>query len=35
MAFKFERLLVWQKAVELSDAINQLAKGFPGTKSMF
>jgi four helix bundle protein len=29
MAFKFEKLIVWQKAVDLSAAINQLAKGFP------
>jgi len=29
MAFKFEKLIVWQKAVDLSDPINQLAKKFP------
>jgi len=29
MAFKFENLLVWQKAVDLSDVVNQLAKNFP------
>ena len=29
MAFKFEKLFVWQKAVDLSDTINQLAKSFP------
>jgi four helix bundle protein len=29
MAFKFEKLLVWQKAVDLSDAVNQLTKKFP------
>jgi four helix bundle protein len=29
MPFKFERLIVWQKAVELSDVINQLTKTFP------
>ncbi|MEI9809404.1 MAG: four helix bundle protein [Bacteroidota bacterium] len=29
MAFKFEKLLVWQKAVDLSDRIHQLSKGFP------
>ncbi len=29
MPFKFEKLLVWQKAVELSDIIHQLAKTFP------
>lgn len=29
MAFKFERLLVWQKAVDLSDMIDKLTKKFP------
>jgi four helix bundle protein len=29
MAFKFENLLVWQKAVDLSDTVSQIAKGFP------
>jgi four helix bundle protein len=29
MPFKFEKLIVWQKAVELSDIINQLTKSFP------
>ena len=29
MPFKFEKLLVWQKAVDLSDIINQLSKSFP------
>jgi four helix bundle protein len=29
MPFKFEKLLVWQKAVHLSDIINQLVKSFP------
>ena len=29
MAFKFEKLIVWQKAVDLSDAVNQGTKGFP------
>lgn len=29
MAFKFERLLVWQKAVEISDAVHVLTKRFP------
>ncbi|MEQ1676712.1 MAG: four helix bundle protein [Chitinophagaceae bacterium] len=29
MAFKFERLIVWQKAVDLSDVVNQVTKGFP------
>ncbi len=29
MPFKFEKLIVWQKAVELSDVINQLTKSFP------
>jgi four helix bundle protein len=29
MAFKFERLKVWQKAVALSDMVNQVVKEFP------
>lgn len=29
MSFKFEKLIVWQKAVELSDFISQLTKSFP------
>jgi four helix bundle protein len=29
MPFKFEKLIVWQKAVELSDQVNQLVKNFP------
>jgi four helix bundle protein len=29
MPFKFEKLIVWQKAVDLSDLINQLTKSFP------
>ena len=29
MAFKFEKLIVWQKAVDLSETISQLSKSFP------
>src|SRR5882672_7347441 len=29
MAFKFEKLIVWQKAVDLSDEVHQVAKTFP------
>ena len=29
MAFKFENLLVWQRAVELSNSIDSLTKEFP------
>jgi four helix bundle protein len=29
MAFKFENLQVWQKALDLSEEINQLTKSFP------
>jgi four helix bundle protein len=29
MAFKFEKLIVWQKALELSDTVHQLTKCFP------
>ncbi len=29
MAFKFENLQVWHRALELSDEINQLTKTFP------
>ena len=29
MAFKFEKLVVWQKAIDLSDNVHQLTKNFP------
>ncbi len=29
MPFKFEKLIVWQKATHLSDYVNQLTKTFP------
>src|SRR5687768_13557535 len=29
MAFKFENLLIWKKAVDLSDIVNTLTKTFP------
>jgi four helix bundle protein len=29
MAFKFENLQVWQKALDLSESVNQLTKSFP------
>ncbi|MCA4897517.1 MAG: four helix bundle protein [Bacteroidota bacterium] len=29
MAFKFEKLLVWQKAVDLSELVDQVSKNFP------
>lgn len=29
MSFKFEKLKVWQKALELADEIDQLTKTFP------
>ena len=29
MPFKFEKLIVWQKALDLSEAINRLTKQFP------
>jgi len=29
MAFKFEKLLVWQKAVDLSELVDQVNKKFP------
>lgn len=29
MAFKFEKLLIWQKAVELSDLVHVVSKSFP------
>ncbi|HEX6848038.1 MAG TPA: four helix bundle protein [Chitinophagaceae bacterium] len=29
MAFKFEKLIVWQKSLDLSDEVNQLTKDFP------
>ena len=33
MAFKFEKLVVWQLAVDLSEKINDLCKGFPKEES--
>lgn len=29
MSFKFEKLIVWQKAVDLSDKVDSLTKKFP------
>ena len=29
MAFKFEKLLVWQKALDLSEIVNQVTRNFP------
>jgi len=29
MPFKFEKLIVWQKAIDLSDKIHELTKKFP------
>lgn len=29
MAFKFEKLLVWQRAIDLSEAVYLLTKTFP------
>lgn len=29
MAFKFEKLIVWQKSVDLSDSIHTLTRSFP------
>lgn len=29
MSFKFEKLIVWQKSIDLSDEVNQLTKTFP------
>lgn len=29
MAFKFENLLVWQKAMDLNDMVFQISKSFP------
>jgi four helix bundle protein len=29
MAFKFEKLIVWQKAVDLSERVDQVSKRFP------
>jgi four helix bundle protein len=29
MAFKFEKLIVWQKAADLSEMVNELVKNFP------
>jgi len=29
MAFRFEELLVWQRAIDFNDQISQLVKSFP------
>ncbi|MDB5088563.1 MAG: hypothetical protein JWR09_2557 [Mucilaginibacter sp.] len=29
MSFKFEKLIVWQKAVDLAASVHELTKGFP------
>lgn len=29
MSFKFEKLLVWQKALDLADIVDSVTKGFP------
>jgi len=29
MKFKFEKLIIWQKAMDLGEDINELIKGFP------
>lgn len=29
MAFKFEKLIVWQKAIDLSEEVHQMTKQFP------
>ena len=29
MAFKFEKLIVWQKSVDLSNAVHELTRSFP------
>lgn len=29
MSFKFEKLIVWQKALELSETVHNTSKGFP------
>ena len=33
MPFKFEKLLVWQKALVLADEINELLKTFPNSET--
>jgi four helix bundle protein len=29
MSFKFEKLVIWQKAMDLAEEIHELSKGFP------
>lgn len=29
MGFKFEKLIVWQKALDLAESVHELTKGFP------
>lgn len=33
MAFKFEKLIVWQKALDLADFVNELTQAFPKHES--
>lgn len=32
MSFKFEKLIAWQKALDLSDVVNEASKKFPKTE---
>lgn len=32
MKFKFEKLIIWQKAMELGESINSMANGFPAAE---
>ena len=32
MAFKFEKLQVWQKALDLTEKVDYITRAFPGTE---
>ena len=33
MEFKFEKLIIWQKAMDLGESINEIAKNFPNEET--
>ena len=35
MSFKFEKLIVWQKALDLAGSVHELTKGFPKEEFLY